>query len=339
MSIAAILEGEGPDGHRFAQVITSLILLSTLTFVLSTEDSLDGYSFIWYFVESLSVLIFSIEYVLRLSVAENVCAYAMTPLALLDLLAVLPSWIDFFFPGDLFPAFQFLRVLRILRFVAVSKRGAHASKALKKSWDSNLFVLTATSYAGGAVWLVTASLMYSVERDNEEMKWCYPPVGSIPDSTNCLCDNDGCEGIECTCIDRFSSIPSAMFFVILNLSGEFPLAEKHNNWGRVVCACTAVVSIAVFSIPTGLVGAALDSAVKALNAGAEEDYDVDDDDAAEIAREAANPSHYLPQPALVKQRTYLIISRVLILLSATAAIISTMKLVPGEWYVEICFYA
>ena len=108
---------------------------------------------------------------------------------------------------------------------------------------------------------------------------CVPPApsedkDSLKDSlyiNNCICDDDTCLGDGCICTNRFSSIPSALFFVILNLSGEFPLADSHNGYGRIICTFTAIFSVGFFAIPTGLVSAALERAISALHTG--EDYE------------------------------------------------------------------
>jgi len=110
----------------------------------------------------------------------------------------------------------------------------------------------------------------------------------MTDAVDCNCSDDGCQGKDCVCVNRFESIPSAMFFVLLNLSGEFPLAAKHTTFGRFIAACTAVVSVGIFAIPTGLVAAALEDSVNALKSDDDDgDYDVDDEDIQEILADLA----------------------------------------------------
>ena len=247
-SIRDTLDGKGATGWLVVQVIVWLVGVSTLSFALSTVEEIKvEYEGIFDLVEVVTVGIFSVEYIFRVWVADSYF-YIFEPIAIVDLLSILPSWIDSVLPGDQFPALQFLRMLRIFKFIAQSQRGGEAVKAFRKSWDDNSSLLLAASLAGGAVWLVTAALQYLTEKDNSDMDWCYPPVG-VPatDAINCECDDDGCEGTGCTCEPRFSSIPSAMFFVILNLSGEFPLADKQTGAGRVLASFTAVMSVAIFA--------------------------------------------------------------------------------------------
>ena len=338
--LALTLDGGGVWGPTFVKMIVFLVFLSTVSFALSTEDSwYERNSALFTGIEYFCVIIFTVEYVLRLWVSENVLAYVFHPIALVDLFSILPSWVDLVIPGDAFPALQFLRMLRLFKFLSASEKGSAAVDAFKQSWRDNHNLILAASFAGGAVWLVTASLQYFAERHNEEMNWCYPPVDAS--AGNCECDDDGCEGSDCVCLPRFESIPSAMFFVLLNLSGEFPLADQHTTLGRFIAVATAVISVGIFAIPTGLIGAALEDAIGALNSGREADYDVDDDDVAEIAAEArallsassvspgksaiADPT---PVPPFTVSKFYKKFCGGLILVSAVISVLSTVRSMP-----------
>jgi len=328
--LGEMLDGGGRWGLLFVTGIVSLIGISILSFAISTvEEYKEGNEALFSAVENFSVLIFTVEYILRCWVADNVCLYVIQPIPILDLLSILPTWIDLFVPGDALPAYAFLRMLRIFKFASNSERGGAASAAFSNSWKENKSLIVAASFAGLAVWLVTASLQYFAERLNPEMDWCYPPAKGAVD---CACDDDGCSGEGCECVKRFGSIPSAMFFVLLNLSGEFPLADKSSNLGRVVGVATAIISVGIFAIPTGLIGAALEKSVGALDAN-EEDYDVDDGDVEEIAAEARSlikgkPDVDIPVPPFTLQKRYKHLCGVLICLSTLAALMSTMKSMP-----------
>jgi hypothetical protein len=344
--LARTLDGGGIWGPTFVKTIVFLVLLSTASFAISTVESLsEANSGLFTGIEYFCVIIFTIEYSLRLWVAENVLAYVIHPIALVDLFSILPSWLDLVIPGDAFPALQFLRMLRLFKFLSASEKGAAAMEAFGESWKENKALIVAASFAGGAVWLVTASLQYFAERNNEDMNWCYPPIDGP--AGDCECDDDGCEGDDCECVARFGSIPSAMFFVLLNLSGEFPLADEASTLGRFIGVATAVISVGIFAIPTGLIGAALEGAIGALNSGKEADYDVDDDDAAEIAAEAralmgggsrpppASSQEQQQVPVIVPPFTvtkfYKKLCGLLICLSAVISVLSTVRSMPSPF--------
>ena len=263
---------------------------------------------------------------MRIYTSHDPCGQVIDFYSIIDLCSILPSWIDLFIPGDRFPAVQFLRMTRIFKFLAQSEKGSDAMKAFGDSWEQNKPLLFAATFAGGAVWLVTAALEYLTEKDNPEQLWCYPPPGTshLDKSTDCKCDDDGCEGDGCYCESRFKSIPAAMFQVIVNLAGEFPLADNYTMWGRVLASCTAVVSVGVFAIPTGLVGASLEGAISALNAGSEKDYDVDDEDVEEIIADTNAITETVAVPAYTISPTYKKMSGVLVLCSSVVAILSTI---------------
>lgn len=340
--IEEALEGKGEWGQLVVKVLVFLVLLSTFTFAIGTMEGInEDYEPLLNGVESFCVIVFTVEYMLRFWLAENKLEYVFKFIAIVDLLSILPSWIDLLIPGDAFPALQFLRMLRLFKFLMASDRGAKGVDAFAQSWKDNSSLIAAASFAGGAVWVVTASLQYYAEKDNEDMQWCYPKDG-IP-SKHCQCDDDSCEGSSCECVDRFSSIPSAMFYVLLNLSGEFPLADSHSTAGRVVAACTAVISVGIFAIPTGLVGAALEDSIGALNSGEEEDYDLDEHEAAEIAAETKkllqeeSSSSDFDVPAYTLSKSYKKTVGAVICLSAACSVLSTVPSVMSLCYMG--FYA
>ena len=144
-------------------------------------------------------------------------------------------------------------------------------------------------------------------------------------SGSCDCDwDDGCSGEGCYCENRFKSIPAAMFQVIVNLAGEFPLADNYTMWGRVLASMTAVVSVGVFAIPTGLVGASLEGAIAALDSGDEKDYDVDDEDVQEILDETKTLTESVRVPNYTTNPFYKQMAGFAVLSSAVVAILSTV---------------
>ena len=59
-------------------------------------------------------------------------------------------------------------------------------------------------------------------------------------------------------INLYESVLSSMYFTLVNLFGEFPLADNHSAWGRVVASFTAIIAVAVFGIPAGIFGNGFD---------------------------------------------------------------------------------
>jgi len=125
-TIARALDGKGRYGSITVKVIIALVIFSTASFALSTVESLsDANEAVFSLIEVVSIGIFTLEYVLRCWTADDMCAYIMTPIAIIDLCSVLPSWIDAVVPGDQFPAFNFLRMLRIFKVSIYACRHLH----------------------------------------------------------------------------------------------------------------------------------------------------------------------------------------------------------------------
>ncbi|MDB4653904.1 ion transporter [bacterium] len=109
-------------GRAFALVIQLLIVASLLGFSIETLPHLTAESSGWLrWLEIITVVIFSGEYLLRLWAAENRWKFATSFFGIIDLLAVLPFYIA---PGaDLrsVRVFRLLRLFRLLKLVRYSK--------------------------------------------------------------------------------------------------------------------------------------------------------------------------------------------------------------------------
>jgi len=109
-------------GRAFAIVIQLLIVASLLGYSVETLPHLTAESRAWLrWLEIITVVIFSGEYLLRLWAAENRWKFATSFFGIIDLLAVLPFYIA---PGaDLrsVRVFRLLRLFRLLKLVRYSK--------------------------------------------------------------------------------------------------------------------------------------------------------------------------------------------------------------------------
>lgn len=120
-----------PATRFFGFFIMTLIVLNVVAVILQTVESLDArYGTAFYYFEMASVIVFSIEYILRLwacTVDERYSRpvagrlrYVVTPLALIDLLAIAPFYPTLFmntrgFDGTFFRAIRLFRLLRLFK--------------------------------------------------------------------------------------------------------------------------------------------------------------------------------------------------------------------------------
>lgn len=226
--------------NRVAIVISALILLNVVAAILETMPSLSSrYALIFHGLELASVAVFSAEYLLRLGACTSSSTfrdpvrgrirYALQPLALIDLLAILPFYLPMFVSLDL----RTLRLLRLFRLVRVLKLGRYSESVALFSTvlrtKKRELVLSAT--ATGLLLVVASSLMYAVEN----------PVQP----------------------DRFSSIPATMWWGVATLTTVgYGDVVPVTSTGKVLSGIVAVLGVGVFAIPAGVLAAGFAGAVR-----------------------------------------------------------------------------
>jgi len=114
-----------------AYSIQGLILLSVLTFSISTLPDLGQSEIrILRWIEILTVLIFTGEYLLRVWVAERPLKFILSFSGLIDLVAILPFYIASGLDLRAMRALRLLRLVRILKLVKYNKAIRRFHKAL-----------------------------------------------------------------------------------------------------------------------------------------------------------------------------------------------------------------
>ncbi|MBM3952709.1 MAG: cyclic nucleotide-binding domain-containing protein [Rhodospirillales bacterium] len=174
-------------GKRWVHVVNILIVVLILTNVAavvfeSIPEIEDAYGPQFWAFEVFSVVVFTIEYALRLWVVpENPSYAALAPVrarwryalsfhALIDLLAILPFYLGAVVGIDL----RFLRILRIIRLLKLT-RHSHAFEALARVVFLQRRPLLATVVIAG-MWLVfAASVIHLIEHEMQPEKF-----GTIP---------------------------------------------------------------------------------------------------------------------------------------------------------------
>lgn len=161
--------------HLFDLLILILIVTNTVAIVLESFKMLNiMYSAQFRIFEIFSVIVFSIEYILRIWTSDigypsqkgkcgSVFKYIFSMMAIIDLLAIIPFYLPMFFPVDL----RFLRMFRISRLLRVFKINRY-TKALSLIADvikDKKDELLATVFVMGFVILITSTMMYYFETE------------------------------------------------------------------------------------------------------------------------------------------------------------------------------
>lgn len=188
--VAALLAGQGAyqkaGGYLDAFLIT-LIMINVVAIVLESVPELTAqYHHHFLLLEVTSVGIFAIEYLLRLwscveqtgdkefntSNSRKRIKYLFSPLALIDLMAILPSLLMMFFAFDL----RFLRVIRLFRIFKLT-RYSRAMQLLLAAFKQEGSSLLAAFFIMSVVLIMASCGIYLLEHDVQPDKF-----GSIPES-------------------------------------------------------------------------------------------------------------------------------------------------------------
>ena len=231
-------------------------------------------------LELVTVGIFSIEYMLRLYTAdlEDPVRYAgvlgrlrwiPTFFSCVDLAATVPFYVDAFVlrQTDL-AASQFVRMFRLLRMMRVEGRYDTALTMVDDVYRQQKGLLGTAGFVGVTVWLAVSALYYLTERRNPDMIYCPSCPDDVDAASDCTVDEwgsvecDGCTG----CYHFYQSIPMASYYALLNLFGEFPHMDAHSFGGKIVGTVTAVVAVAVFALPAGIIGNGFEQVIAAKTA-------------------------------------------------------------------------
>ena len=214
---------DSPSGRVFDLFIQLLILLSLITFSLETLPGLDPKISAWLLrIEIVTVVIFSIEYLLRLIVAENKLKFIFSFYGLIDLLAILPFYVA---RGlDLrslrvFRLFRLIRIFKVMRFSKAVRRFQRAFQLIK----AELWV-----FATAALFLFYVSGVGIYYFENEAQP------------------------------EHFSSIFHSLWWAVVTLTtvgyGDvYPITIG----GRIFTFLILMVGLGVVAVPTGLVSSAL----------------------------------------------------------------------------------
>ncbi len=208
-----------------------LILLNVTAVCLESVSFIrEKYLNLFFYFEIISVIIFSIEYILRVwsapslkvtpskSSSKKRLNYIFSFTGIIDLAAILPSILPIFFGGlDL----RWLRVLRLLRLLKISNYSSALEDffaAIKEEWQS----FSAALYLILIALFLSSSLMYIAEHDAQP--------------------------------ETFSSIPETMWWGLITLTTVgYGDVSPVTPLGKVIGAFTAIMGVCTVALLTGIV--------------------------------------------------------------------------------------
>ncbi len=123
---------ETPAGRLFDVALILAISLSVLAVMLeSIREFREAYTEAIYYAEWFFTVLFTVEYGLRLVSIERPARYARSFFGVIDLLAILPTYVSIFVPGAQYLlVIRLLRILRVFRVLKLAKYVASANVIL-----------------------------------------------------------------------------------------------------------------------------------------------------------------------------------------------------------------
>lgn len=254
----------------FDMFIVIWVILSVLCVILESVAQIHYlFNIQFILIDAIAVSIFTVEYCLRLyccvehpdfcySVTGRL-KYAKRPSAIIDFLAILPFFLEFFLHHlvDL----RFLRVFRLIRLLKLS-RYTGVTATLNKVVLRELPILFTAVFIMMLLVILAASLGYLFEHDAQP--------------------------------DKFENIPQAIYWAIITLASVgYGDITPITPMGRFMTILLAMTGIGIFAIPAALLSSAFTDQLRIDRETLKNDlyamlndHEINDDEAAFISQEA-----------------------------------------------------
>jgi voltage-gated potassium channel Kch len=224
----------GGDLHQFVDnFIAFWVVVSVIAVVLESVHSVHYVLSIEFIIlDAVAVTVFTTEYFLRLYCCVERpeyrhpvwgrLKYARTPAAIIDLLAILPFFLEVFLHHLL--DLRVLRVFRLLRLLKLTRYTGATSTLLQvivREWP----VLAASAFVMMLLVIMTASLGYLFEHPAQP--------------------------------DKFENIPQSIYWAVITLASVgYGDISPVTPMGRLMTIILALLGIGIFAIPAALLSSA-----------------------------------------------------------------------------------
>lgn len=208
-------------GRRFDILLLVLIILSVVTVILeSTEPLRTNYAEVFISTEWFFTLIFTIEYIFRIYSHPKPWKYITSFLGIIDLAAILPTYLGLFFDYTTFMltirAFRLMRVFRILKLTRYIIEADQLMKALRQSFLKMIVFFEVVL----VLVLFMGTVMYMVEGEKS----------------------------------GFTSIPQSIYWAIVTITtvGYGDIAPV-TVVGKAIASIAMLTGYSIIAVPTGII--------------------------------------------------------------------------------------
>ena len=216
-----IFEADTPAGKAFDVLLIISILASVVAVMIDSIDVVRyQHGSLLYRIEWFFTILFTVEYALRLLCVGRPLKYAISFYGIVDLLAIIPTYISVLLPGTQY--LLVIRILRILRIFRILKLATYLGeaklliKALQRSRRKiSVFLFTVLTLV-----VIFGSLMYVIEgREN-----------------------------------GFTSIPRSIYWAIVTMTtvGYGDISPK-TTFGQAIASIVMILGYGIIAVPTGIV--------------------------------------------------------------------------------------
>lgn len=158
--------------------------------------------------------------------------------AYFDMVAVIPSILNIFMWRCHYCNVTWLSLVRTIDMMKYKPSTGAATRRLRH-FEEDRPVIVVMLIMGGVMWAFFSGLYFVANRNNAESRW------------------EAAE-FKGEAWQRFESIPSSMFFVLLSLCREHPLASVFQTFlSRFIVVCVCMIGVPMFALSTGVFGSVL----------------------------------------------------------------------------------
>jgi voltage-gated potassium channel len=225
-----IFETESAWGRTFDVCLILAILASVSVVMLDSVASFSAeHGPQLHAIEWIFTLLFTVEYALRLWCVRSPRAYALSFFGIIDLVAVLPTYLSLLLPGGQFlAAIRILRVMRVFRVLKLAQYVGEAG-ALGAALRASRYKISVFLVAVVTIVIVVGSVMYLVE------------------------------GADA----GFTSIPIGVYWAVVTLTtvGYGDIAPL-TPLGQTLASFVMILGYGIIAVPTGIVTSELTAQVR-----------------------------------------------------------------------------
>jgi len=219
-----IFESDTPEGRIFDTFLMICIAVSVLIAIFGSAVNAHWLKVTIFVLEYFFTVFFTLEYILRIYCSKNPKGYIFSLFGIIDLLAILPMYLGFFFPhiqyAIIFRCLRLVRIFRVLKLFSFLTEGNVLIRAIASSWKKIavffMFVCLLVICLG--------TLMFMVEGTHE---------GS-----------------------SFNNVPNSLYWAVVTLSTVgYGDITPVTSLGKFLSAVIMLLGYTILAVPSGILSA------------------------------------------------------------------------------------